>query len=207
MVSETTKACTNCGEIKPATTEFFHKHSRNKTYGLLPTCKVCISENYEATREKRRESSKKFRQANRKKRRENYKKYYETHREEINKKTRKRREASREEYNKQERERRALNPEPSRKAARKSSNKRRAQKLENGHIPYSETQVLTLYGTACHLCNLPINLEASRKAGIGDWRNGLHMDHVLPISKGGSDTLENVRPTHAACNLRKNNKY
>jgi 5-methylcytosine-specific restriction endonuclease McrA len=34
----------------------------------------------------------------------------------------------------------------------------------------------------------------------------LHIDHVIPISKGGTDTLDNVRPSHAKCNLSKGNK-
>jgi len=31
----------------------------------------------------------------------------------------------------------------------------------------------------------------------------LHIDHLVPLAKGGSDTLENVRPAHGICNLRK----
>jgi len=29
------------------------------------------------------------------------------------------------------------------------------------------------------------------------------VDHIVPISKGGNDTIENVRPSHGLCNLRK----
>jgi len=32
---------------------------------------------------------------------------------------------------------------------------------------------------------------------------GLHIDHVMPLSKGGPDTLENVRPAHGSCNVKK----
>jgi 5-methylcytosine-specific restriction endonuclease McrA len=31
----------------------------------------------------------------------------------------------------------------------------------------------------------------------------LHIDHVYPLSKGGLDTLENVRPSHGKCNIVK----
>jgi 5-methylcytosine-specific restriction endonuclease McrA len=34
--------------------------------------------------------------------------------------------------------------------------------------------------------------------------NPMHMDHVVPLSKGGSHTTSNLLPTHARCNLRKN---
>jgi 5-methylcytosine-specific restriction endonuclease McrA len=67
-------------------------------------------------------------------------------------------------------------------------------------------QLVATYGTMCHLCNKAIDLNAPRKTGIDGWENGLHVDHVLPISKGGADTLENVRPAHGKCNIRKHNK-
>ena len=91
--------------------------------------------------------------------------------------------------------------------ARKTARKRRALKLENGHEPYTEQEVLDLYGTNCHLCELPIDLQAPRHASQGKgWQTGLQIDHVVPLSKGGADTIENVRPSHARCNLSKNNK-
>jgi 5-methylcytosine-specific restriction endonuclease McrA len=35
---------------------------------------------------------------------------------------------------------------------------------------------------------------------------GATIDHVLPISKGGLDTMENVALAHWICNIRKGNK-
>ena len=68
---------------------------------------------------------------------------------------------------------------------------------------YTHKQVLDAYGTDCHLCNTPIDLKASRQCGYPGWENGLHIDHVIPLSKGGDDTLENVRPSHGQCNIIK----
>jgi 5-methylcytosine-specific restriction endonuclease McrA len=87
--------------------------------------------------------------------------------------------------------------------ARKGGHTRRLRILENGYSYYSLTQVLTTYGKNCHLCHEPINLKASRRVGVGDWLLGLHVDHLVSIAKGGPDTLENVRPSHAICNLKK----
>ena len=70
---------------------------------------------------------------------------------------------------------------------------------------YKDLDVLSLYGTNCHICLKPINLNAPRKTGKPGWQNGLHIDHLLPISLGGLDTIENVRPAHAVCNLRRYN--
>lgn len=91
--------------------------------------------------------------------------------------------------------------------ARKGGHTRRLRILENGSSYYSVIQVLTTYGKNCHICNHPIDLKASRRVGIGDWLLGLHIDHLIPIAKGGPDTLENVRPSHAICNLKKGVKF
>ena len=84
--------------------------------------------------------------------------------------------------------------------------KRRALKLKNGHEEYTENQVLNTYGTNCNICSLPIDLNAPRKVGKPGWETGLHIDHLIPISKSGSDMINNVRPTHGLCNLKKNGK-
>lgn len=75
------------------------------------------------------------------------------------------------------------------------------------HEKYSEEQVLKLYGQCCHICSLPIDMNASRRSGVGiNWENGLNIDHLIPISMGGADSLDNVRPSHVICNIRKGNK-
>lgn len=68
---------------------------------------------------------------------------------------------------------------------------------------YSDQDVLNLYGTDCHICNEPIDLNAQRQCGKEGWERALHIDHVIPLSKGGGDTLENVRPSHGYCNIVK----
>jgi len=87
--------------------------------------------------------------------------------------------------------------------ARASGNIRQARILENGSEYYSLIQVLLLYGKDCHICKVAIDLKASRRVGVGDWLLGLHIDHLIAIALGGADTLANVRPSHAICNLKK----
>ena len=81
--------------------------------------------------------------------------------------------------------------------------RRRANKLNNGYEPYTNAQVLELYGTNCYLCDMPIDLNAPRSSGTPGWRSGLHIEHFIDIALGGPDTLENVRPSHGWCNLTK----
>ena len=85
-----------------------------------------------------------------------------------------------------------------------NGNKRRARKRNAVSEPYTVQQILDLYGTDCHICKEPIDLDAPRSVHKEGYQRGLHLDHVIPLSKGGSDLIENVKPSHAQCNLRKN---
>lgn len=82
--------------------------------------------------------------------------------------------------------------------------KRRAKKSGNYSEPYTLEQIFERYGTNCHICLNPIDLSAPRTPSAGEgWEMGLQLDHVIPISKGGADMLENVKPSHAKCNFIK----
>ena len=90
--------------------------------------------------------------------------------------------------------------------AQEFNRKRRARVNGVEHIPYTKEEVLEKYGSNCHICGTPIDLKAPRKAGKKGWEHGLHLDHLIPISKGGPDTIDNVRPAHGVCNLSKGAK-
>jgi len=91
---------------------------------------------------------------------------------------------------------------------RNKNNKTRFKKLEMTpeYSFYSANTVIKKYGNTCHLCGEAIDLDAPRQTGVEGWDKGLHIDHLVPLSKGGKDTLDNVRPSHGWCNLSKNNK-
>lgn len=71
---------------------------------------------------------------------------------------------------------------------------------------YTVKHILKLYGATCHICNQPIDLTLPRHCGEPGYEMGLHLDHVIPLSKGGHDTRENVKPSHAKCNLQKSDQ-
>lgn len=54
------------------------------------------------------------------------------------------------------------------------------------------TGILATHGMVCHLCTGPID-------GMAD----LHFDHVVPLALGGPHVTENIKPAHAACNMKK----
>lgn len=65
------------------------------------------------------------------------------------------------------------------------------------------SNVVNWYGSDCYLCGTSIDMTASRAVGEGDWHYGLHIDHVVPRKLGGTDDIENLRPAHGICNLKK----
>lgn len=61
--------------------------------------------------------------------------------------------------------------------------------------------VVEAYGWTCWLCGEPINPALPRTH-----RRGLSLDHVVPRSKGGPDSVANLRPAHLGCNCRRGNR-
>jgi 5-methylcytosine-specific restriction endonuclease McrA len=171
------KECTKCFESKPFSAFGKFIHSKD---GLKPHCKACRSSTGQN--------------------------YYLANREAIREKVRVSNATNPESNRSRVARWRKDNPEKVLELSRRRENRRRARKKENGFAFYAESEVLNVYGTTCHLCNVEIDLLAPRKVGRSGWENGLHIDHLVPIAKGGSDTLENVRPAHGKCNLEKSSK-
>jgi 5-methylcytosine-specific restriction endonuclease McrA len=73
----------------------------------------------------------------------------------------------------------------------------------NIRTAYTQEQIVSVYGSNCYLCQQPIDFEASSKVGVEGWEFSYHPDHVIPLSKGGLDVMENLRPSHGQCNIRK----
>lgn len=177
---ELTKKCSICGETKIATTKFFYRHRQE----LHAKCKICYniyqaekskSPEYRAKRKARLLSQNEYIK-------ERQRKYWAKNAEKL-----------RAYHSAYDRSR------PDKALAR--IHRRRARKLNNGTEFYTRKDVLDKYGNICLICNIPIDLSISGKPGSPGWENGLHIDHIIPISKGGPDTLKNVRPTHGRCNL------
>jgi len=216
---EQSKACKQCKQV--CLFSEFGKRSRNND-GLNTICKKCQNlkelayrdankdriDAYKkgwAASEKAKESRRQFRLANKERLLAEKKLDFQQNKTKRMATAKKWKEANLDRhktYQKQYREENSKSPEW-RAKKRRESNKRRAQKLGNGYENYSEIEVLNLYGTDCHICSTEIDLLAPRKCGEPGWEIGLHIDHLIPISKGGPDTLSNVRPAHGSCNLSK----
>ncbi len=197
---EQSKPCTKCGQIKPLSE--YHKHAKNRD-GHAERCKPC-----------RREDTKKYNDENAEQLRLRNRIYHHANKEARNAGRSARywsdpelgRQKSRESYAKniednrqKSRDWRKRNPEQ----RRVQEHTRRARKAGVYSEPYTDNDVLEMYGTNCHICLDPIDLEAPRWNIYPGWELGLHIEHVIPIVMGGEDTLKNVKPSHGICNLQK----
>jgi 5-methylcytosine-specific restriction endonuclease McrA len=135
-------------------------------------------------------------------------KYRETHREEINSKARERRKQDLEHYreigrksrDKYAEERNTYQREYGKENRDKLTlfaNLRRARKLAaSGSHTDKEWQALkAFYDYKCLCCG-------KREPEIK-----LTRDHIIPLTKGGTDSIDNVQPLCARCNSKKNNKH
>ena len=108
-----------------------------------------------------------------------------------------------EKYKEQDRDYYKRYPEKMTEVNRKKERKRRARLRQVLREIYSTQEVLDKWGTNCHICDESIDLTATRHTGEPGWERGLHLEHVIALIDGGHDTLENVKPAHAKCNLDK----
>ena len=223
------KTCANpeCG-WKPVT-EFHPNRSRGKPSGdgYKSRCKVCFNAQKRAERaanpEKHRETARKYVEANKEHIRNIKRKHQAKYPEKYDKALRKYREIHREEINTKARERRQQNLEHYREIGRRSRNKhadernayqreygkanrdklnlytniRRARKLEveGSHTDEEWQELKAFYNFTCLRCG-------KQEPGIK-----LTRDHVIPLTQGGSDSIDNVQPLCARCNSKKNNKH
>lgn len=179
------KICSKCQIERPL--DMFSRQS-SKTGKLRARCKSCDkiydAKRYSENREKELARAKQYYRLNLEERKEYSRKYYLSNSISIKEK--------------------AKRNYPKYKESRMDNNRlRRAAKSGNDFSPYSITDVILRYGHICYLCNDKIDMNAPRKPGLAGWELGLHLDHVIDISAGGSDSLDNVRPTHGICNLKK----
>jgi 5-methylcytosine-specific restriction endonuclease McrA len=70
------------------------------------------------------------------------------------------------------------------------THKRRADAYGVAHVAYSRTAILARWRHRCAYCT-----------GVAT-----HLDHVVPLSRGGEDAESNIVPACARCNLSKGAK-
>lgn len=83
-----------------------------------------------------------------------------------------------------------MNPDRTREHnAQRRARKRNAPRVE----VVDRAAIWERDGGKCHLCHKPCDPK--------DW----HLDHVMPLSRGGEHAPENVAVAHPVCNMRRYN--
>jgi 5-methylcytosine-specific restriction endonuclease McrA len=199
------KTCKGCGVEKDLSE--YYKHPRMAD-GHLNKCKVCVSAR---VRENRRERLEQYAQyersrANLPHRVEARRKYEESHKEQIaeykkswaeenedsvSDSRRKHYESNRDEVIARSKKWAENNPEKVRQAKTDNLRKRRAARhASRGNFTVEEFKELCeSYGNKCLAC--------------GDTEAILEADHVVPVTRGGSDSISNIQPLCGSCNRKK----
>lgn len=79
-----------------------------------------------------------------------------------------------------------------------STNRRRAWKVR---APTENIDICIVYAACrwtCGVCGLPVEPAASKPD-----LDRASLDHIIPLSKGGHHTYDNVQLAHLRCNVRK----
>jgi 5-methylcytosine-specific restriction endonuclease McrA len=199
------KVCKDC-RVEKDLSEFY-KHP-GMADGHLNKCKLCVSARVRKNRRERLEQYAQYEKAraNLPHRVEARRKYYEEHKEQIseykkiwmanNKESvdaskRNYYELNRDEVIARSKKWGEDNPENVRQAKANNSRKRRAARhASRGNITAEEFEALCdAYGNRCLAC--------------GDTEAVLEADHVVPLTRGGTDNISNIQPLWASCNRKK----
>jgi 5-methylcytosine-specific restriction endonuclease McrA len=176
------KQCTRCNEVKSI--DQFHKNKEGK-YGLRSNCKECtnkiVREYYTKNKDKISKYQKEYNNNNRTKRIKQMREYNNNNRTKRIKQMR--------EYRKTERGKiiRKLNRQNRRYKEKYNTNS--GDKLTKKQIEY-----LAEVYKHCAYCNTELTSDNT------------HIDHIHPLSKEGSHSIDNVTLACKDCNLKKNAK-
>lgn len=195
------KTCSRCHLDKP-----LDQFAPSKLYGHQSFCRACQSDYAKEYRAKNpdkvRKASADYHVKNRDKRLERAKADYQKNAEEVKRRSKDRYQQNREaklatnqrwrvenpermaELNKQWR---SENPE----RARINSNKRRVRALgaAGSHTAEEWEALKAMWGYRCAYCGIALDR--------------FHEDHVVPLTKGGTDGIENILPSCGSCNHSK----
>lgn len=170
------KTCTKCGNEFPATLEYFYKYKN----GLTAACKECrkgeSKRHYQENKEKHNQYSREWAIKNKDKRNIILRRYRENNIENVRKSNR--------EWQKKNPEKLVIQLQ-----------RRRTRKYNTEGI-FTKQDVLDRYASQFGMCfYCGISLE-----------NKYHVDHYIPLSKGGNNKPENIVIACPYCNWSKNNK-
>jgi len=208
------KPCTKCGQTKPLDDFAKHKHCKGGLAGYCKECAVARASAWFANnKDKATDYRKSWAQNNPEKialykkhwyqaNPEKIKEWQQSNPEKVKAIHKAWREANPEKISTNSKAYRQANPEKVSAYARQwaksnperrnfNASKRRALKLNNGVSQVTLKELQRLYASHCAYCAAPSE----------------HIDHVIPLSRGGTHSIGNLTGACASCNLSKGAKF
>jgi 5-methylcytosine-specific restriction endonuclease McrA len=201
-----TKVCAKCGETLPATADFFYRDNR-RTDGLQGRCKDCRRAFYLEHQDSLLLYAKTWRDEHKDELAVYFRTHYEANKEAKAAYDRAYREANAERIAQRTKQYRELNKElesarhkayreahPDRIAALNRNRKAKKKSSDGIHTAADvEAQYSRQHGR-CFYCNKKVGKD-------------YHVDHVIPLAKGGGNGPENLVVACPKCNLSKHDKH
>lgn len=199
------KRCPTCGEQKPATTEYFSR-ANGRYDGLQWRCKECVRAYQKANKRKRAEYNRAHYEANKERIKEYQRVHYEANRERMLIYRRTHYQANKESIAEDQRVYRKINRERVKEymrtyhkthlEERKALRRRRRARQRSAEGRHTGADIKRQYSAQkgkCYYCGKKV-------------RDKYHVEHVVPLSRGGSDGPDNIVIACPACNLAKHDK-
>lgn len=183
-----TKCCTRCGKEYPATLEYFTSRAKGR-FGLASECKDCEHIRQAAYRavskDKKRERNQRYYAENKAREKKRIKRYYEQNKDKFHQ----RYIATRDRKLEKQKQWARANSENIRIRAM-----RRRSRVKSADGDVTTEEVMMQYKrqrTKCYYCGCLL---------MGNY----HIDHVIPISRGGRNAIDNIVLACPSCNREKN---
>jgi 5-methylcytosine-specific restriction endonuclease McrA len=151
----------------------------------------------EDNRDKVREQKRRYYRENRKQKKESDRKYYLANREKILERNRQYQRSHRFSINENKVCYRKDN-ENHKELHRKYAHERRARKRNVESESWTHSEIAVKGSGVCPYCGKEIGLLYDSKI--------MHIDHIIPLSREGSDLKENLEPICCECNIKKGSK-
>ena len=194
-----TKQCNKCKEYR--TLDNFSK-DKSKKDGFRTICTPCGKQYIKNNKKRIRERQQKYYQDNKENIYLVHEKYVKDNKEKILEKQRQYREDNKEKRKKSFKSWYEKNKEYHRNwklnnkhLVRQYNSNRRARKMSQlGFLPDNYIEILEQYDTHCRYCNLDLRT------------NQYHIDHIIPLSRGGMHDFTNMQLICPTCNFSKGSK-